>query len=458
MSGRLPLFFLTSVVLLLASCAGDRNAQRTPPPEWVNQRPISRMHYIGIGSAVNSPIPGEALRIAKERAAADLIGEIAVRIESSSLLENEDRNGRIRRDFNSTISSRSEERIAGYEVLGVYEGPEAIHVYYRLDKQRHAAARAARKQAAIEVALTEWASGQSDLEAGRVPNALEHWGTGILALEEFWNDINRADIDGQNVAVEPYLIRAMREAIRDLKIRPLVNRVVLSAQGDFRFPLGLHATLDGQNASGVPITYSYHNGTYRKRATEFTDDEGLIVALIERVETRRPDRDIVCTVDIDRLMNSAHLNPIVVELLGETFSPESRVDLDVEMPSVFLTQGAISTLSTPQHTPLFDAMRAVLLDSGCTLASPNETSDYLIEFNFRSEHRTPSGNYGQFHTAYVEGTLALKNRQGQIVHEVRIDRVKGVQLDSEAALLIALTNAAESIMKRHGRALLQGIL
>ena len=127
MTARLPLF-LASALLLLAGCTGGRNAKRTPPPEWVNQRPISRMHYIGIGSAVNTPIPGEALRIAKERAAADLIGEIAVRIESASLLESEDRNGRVREDFNSTISSRSDERIAGFEVLGVFEGPEATHV------------------------------------------------------------------------------------------------------------------------------------------------------------------------------------------------------------------------------------------------------------------------------------------------------------------------------------------
>ena len=137
MSGRFSLL-VVGAALLLAGCSGGRHAKRTPPPEWVNQRPISRTHYIGIGSAVNSPIPGEALRMAKERAAADLAGEIAVRVESASLLESEERNGQIREDFNSTISSRSEERIAGFEVMGVYEGETGTHVFYRLDKARHA--------------------------------------------------------------------------------------------------------------------------------------------------------------------------------------------------------------------------------------------------------------------------------------------------------------------------------
>ena len=455
MTARLPLF-LAGALLLLAGCTGGRNAKRTPPPEWVSQRPISRMHYIGIGSAVNTPIPGEALRIAKERAAADLIGEIAVRIESASLLESEDRNGRVREDFNSTISSRSNERIAGFEVLGVYEGSEATHVYYRLDKQRHAAARAARKQTATEVALSEWASGQSDLDAGRVPNALEHWATGILALEEFWNDVNRADIEGENVALEPHFIRAMREAIRNLDIRPSVDRVLLSARGGFQFPLGLHATLDGQSASGIPIAYHYHNGTYRKRATEFTDEEGLVVALIERVEATRPDRDIVCTVDAERLMDAAHLNPIVVELLGRHSVRKSG--------SNWTSKCRPSALFQPQFRPVRVKSHALggchaLGPSGCRLqlgtGGHGERLPHRIQPALGTPH--PVRHLWAIPPAYIEGTMTLSNRQGEVVEEIQLERVKGVQLDAEAALQLALSNAAEAVRKNHGRTQLRGM-
>ena len=181
---------------------------------------IWRLHYIGIGSAVNTPIPGEALRIAKERAAADLIGEIAVRIESTSLLESEERNGRVQQDYNNTITSRSDERIAGFQVLGVYEGSEATSTSTTgwTRNRYQGRAPAARRQAPSEVPSPEHEAGQSDLDAGRVPNALEHWGTGILALEEFWNDVNRADIEGENVSLEPHFIRAMREAIRNIDL------------------------------------------------------------------------------------------------------------------------------------------------------------------------------------------------------------------------------------------------
>ena len=57
----------------------------------------------------------------------------------------------------------------------------------------------------------------------------------------------------------------------------------------------------------------------------------------------------------------------------------------------------------------------------------------------------------------MEGALTLKNANGQVVEETRIDRVKGVQLDAEAALSLALSNAAEAIEKNHGPALLRGL-
>ena len=456
MSGRFSLL-VVGAALLLAGCSGARNAKRTPPPEWVSQRPISRTHYIGIGSAVNSPIPGEALRMAKERAAADLAGEIAVRVESASLLESEERNGQIREDFNSTISSRSEERIAGFEVMGVYEGETGTHVFYRLDKGRHAAAREARRQAAMDLAVQEWSAGQADAEAGRIAPALEHWGTGILALEEFWNEVNRAEVEGENVALESHLLRAMRETMRNLRVDPAVDQVVLSAQGGFQFPLGLHCTLDGRSVSGVPLGYAYHNGTYRKRATEFTDDEGMIVALLQRVDAQRPDRDVVCTLDVERLMDAAHLAPVVVDLIGDIARAEVRVPLDIEMPSVKLAPAPGSDLTAQQLRPLMEAMRKVLLDGGFDVAESAEDSDYWVEFNLRTERRTPTADLGQFHTAYLEGTLTLRKADGRLVEETRIDRVKGVQLNPEAALQLALSNAAETVEKKHGRALLDGM-
>ena len=201
---RIPVAISILVVAILSSgCSGRRGIEQTPPPGWVNERPVSSLYYIGIGSAAPNPIPGEALRTAKERAAADLAGEIALRVESTSLLESEERNGEVQQDYSNTITSRAEERIAGFQVVDVWQGTEGCFVYYRLEKSRYQAERNARRQDAIDMALLEHEAGKSDLAAGNLQGALNHWGAGVLGLEEFWNEVNRATLDGEEVSIEP---------------------------------------------------------------------------------------------------------------------------------------------------------------------------------------------------------------------------------------------------------------
>lgn len=445
------------IILMGTGCTGRRGMEQTPPPSWVEERPVSSLHYIGIGSATPNPIPGEALRTAKERAAADLVGEIALRVESTSLLESEERNGQVREDFTNTISSRAEERIAGFQVVDVWDGPQGTYVYYRLDKARYAAERQARREEAIDLALLEHEAGQEDLANGNIQGALDHWGAGVLGLEEFWNEVNRATIDGVEVSVEPHLLRAMREAVRNIDLNASMDVVSLSAKGDFRFPLGLHATLDGGNVRGLPLLYRYHNGTYMKKATEFTDDEGTVVALISDVDPARPDRNLTCTIDVDRLTRAAGLSSVLVELLGDLVVDVLTLPVEVEMPSVHIMPAANSQLDVEAHAGPIAALRSLLLDAGYIVVDAGADSDFSLAVDLRAERRTPSGDLGNFHTAYVQGGLVLRNASGNIIHQAVLDRVKGVQLDPATALTLALSNAAEALREKHGNDLIRAL-
>lgn len=441
----------------MAGCSGSKNLEGTAPPEWVSQRPIARSHYIGIGSAAPNAVPGEALKTAKKRAAADLAGEIALTVESASLLESEERNGHVKEEFTSTISSRATERIEGFEVVDVWEGPQGSFVYYRLDKARHAALRESRRQEAIRLAVEEGEAGQADLAAGRVPSALDHWSTGIMGLEEFWNEVNRGTVNGEEVHLEPHLIRAMREALRNLDIRSAMDRVDLTAQSGFKFPLGLHLTHFGTSVSGVPLAYRYHNGTYMKRATEFTDDEGTVVALIAGVDPNRPDPNFTCQPDAERLFKAAGIPDIVAELIGTVTLDRVDVPISVSMPSVGLQVDPASELNAGNHQGLMRSLRSSLVQRGYAVVSDGEDADFTLAIQLAVERRTPSGDIGNFHTAYVSGSLLLRNASGQLVKEVILQRVKGVQLSADAALQLALSNATKAVEEKHTTTLIKAM-
>lgn len=437
--------------LLLGGCAGKKGTEQLPPPEWIGQRPLSSSHYIGIGSATQSPVAGDALANAKKRAAADLASEIAVKVQSSSLLESAENNGTVSQRFSSSISSHAEERIAGFEVVDIWEGENQVHVFYRLNKARHAQAREARRNAAMESAVAEHEMGREARTQGQVQQALNHFGSGVMALEEFWNEVNRMELDGQMVTLEPHLLRTMRNMVLGVQLEGTVSTLDLSASNNFRFPLGLNATIDGTPATGLPLKYQYHNGTYTKRATEFTDEQGDVVALISGVSPERPNNTFSADLDADRLWKASNLDEVVVDLIGAVTTSTLRIPINVIMPAVHIAISSQSTVPASEQDGVLTALRNAMRTEGFNVLGPNEAADFDIEIDLRQDHRTSSEAYNQFHTVYMNGTVRTRNAAGVVTEEIVLDRTKGVQLNPESAMRLALSKTAEIIEKTVGK-------
>ncbi len=449
---NIPLAFCAGAIcIILSGCARNKGAEKLPPPEWMGQRPLSNSHYVGIGSAAQTAVSGDALANAKKRAAADLASEIAVKVESASLLESAENNGTVSQRFTSSISSHAEERIAGFEVVDIWENEERVHVFYRLNKARHAQAREARRNAAMESALAEYALGMEARAAGQVHQALNHFGTGVMALEEFWNEVNRTDIEGQLVTLEPHLLRTMRNTVLAIKLDGTVEAVDLNATNNFKYPLGIGATIDGHPAAGVPLKYQYHNGTYLKRATEFTDDAGAVVALISGVAADRPDPTLTVELDTDRLWKAANLDAVLVDLVGSVTTVSVRIPIGVSLPTLSVEMSGESTVPAAEQDGVLTALRNAMRQEGFTVLSTGEAADFNVEVDLRQDHRTPSEAYTQFHTVYINGAIRLRSSEGQLTEEIVLDRSKGVQLNPQSALKVALSKTADSIEKTAGK-------
>ena len=77
--------------LLLFCLLGNLEAQERP--DWVKQRPVSSMHYIGIACVSKSE--KDYMQKAKQQALNDLISEIKVNVVSTSLLHTLEENDRV---------------------------------------------------------------------------------------------------------------------------------------------------------------------------------------------------------------------------------------------------------------------------------------------------------------------------------------------------------------------------
>ena len=128
-----------------------------------------------------------------------------------------------------------------------------------------------------------------------------------------------------------------------------------------------------------------------------------------------------------------------------------RIPIVVEMPRVHVGRDPQSGIDADLLQAPLQAMRSVLMDEGYIIEDSAEASEFTILLNLRSEMRTPASNYGDFHTAYVEGAIVIRNANGTRIDEFRVDRTKGVQLNPEAALKLALSNTAQAIEKSIGK-------
>jgi len=303
----------------------------------------------------------------------------------------------------------------------------------------------------MEAAAAECVQGDAALGEGMLLAALSHWSRGIMMLEEFWNEVNRTTIDGAEVTLEPHMVSAIRNAIQAISIGSAVESVNLNAGNRFKFPLGLHATHFGSDMGGVPILYQYHIGTYRKSGTEFTTGEGLVVAVISGVEGQRTDPNLRATINLERLWKQSEVAPAVVALVGTPSTAAWSIPVTVTLPVVHIGAAPSETIGATLHQGPVQAMRSALIAAGFGIAESSEEADFAVMFNLRAEQRTPTGDYGNFHTAYVQGTVQIRRADGSLVSELVLERVKGVQMSPSAALLQAMENAAESVEKNLGK-------
>ena len=119
--------------------------------------------------------------------------------------------------------------------------------------------------------------------------------------------------------------------------------------------------------------------------------------------------------------------------------------VEVEMPSVQIVPASNSQLDEAHAG---SALRSLLLDR-YIVVDAGADSDFNLAVNLRAERRTPSGDLGNFHTAYVQGARFVQCI-GQHRPLSGPRPVKGVQLHPATALSLALSNAAEALREKHG--------
>ena len=428
-------------VLVAAGC-GVKKPAAVPLPVWASARPQLPGYYIGIASATKDQHPYDAMDAAKKRALADLATEIRVRVESNSALQTSQHNDLVSQQFRQNISSTSAENLEGYELVGSHEDGNEAWAYYRLSRATWERILAERRAAAAAVAGGFYTSGLSARSARDAVAAVDRCYRCLAALAPFAGEsMVWRDAGGAEVALDRACLDAVTSLLAGVALKPAASAVELVPAAGYRGSLDVQVFLDGAAAPNFPVVARYHRGTLPRRVELTTDANGVVSVPLDGFDPGTRATDLRIAVDLERLLPRAG-GGVDVPALRNLPPPEVTVPVRLVAPTVAIASTE-RAFGRPVRTPaLTEALRAALSERGCTLTEDVRTADLRISIDADTRE---AGSGSGFFTATLDATIVIRGADNAVVLQRNLDRVKGVQLNFEAASAEAYRKASQEL-------------
>ncbi len=206
---------------LLISCSSVKKQAELleqSKPEWLKERPVNAAYYYGIGIVAKVGAPALYEDKAKERALADIAGQINSTVKSEAILyQVEDKNG-VRDYLQNRIKSISSEYLEGYEYVEKWEDLSNVYVYYRLSKQKFLNIKESRKKEAFKLASEKYLAGMQQITQGNHVGAIEHFAVVIDALSGYLNESTTIDVEGKQTDLVSESINEISAIFKKLQI------------------------------------------------------------------------------------------------------------------------------------------------------------------------------------------------------------------------------------------------
>jgi hypothetical protein len=185
-------------ILLLAEVAFAQ------APEWVSSRPVNSTYYIGIAPASKNNTSYQ--QIARRNALDDLLSEIRVTVQSISILNQMDKNGTFKEEYQSIIKSSVADEIENLELVDTYEDGQNYWVYYRIPKEEYAAQKSRNREKAQKMALQFFEKAQNAEMAKNYVTAIDFYLQSLLAIKAYWGENIEVNYKGNSIflAIESY--------------------------------------------------------------------------------------------------------------------------------------------------------------------------------------------------------------------------------------------------------------
>ena len=224
-------------------------------PEWISNRPASDAHYIGIAPASKNNTSYR--KIAKRNALDDLLSEIRVTVQSVSILNQMDKNGTFKEEFESIIKSTVADEIENLELVDTYEDEEQYWVYYRISKEEYANQKLRNRARAQKLALQFFEKAQNAEGEKNYVTAIDFYLQSLLAIKAYWGENIEVDYQGKSIFLSIESYTQLQRLLDQINLLPEVSNIAFSSRTENKSLAIKVEDQDNNPVSKIPLQVAY---------------------------------------------------------------------------------------------------------------------------------------------------------------------------------------------------------
>jgi len=452
------IIFLSSTFLL--SCGSSKKVVETPPvvienpkPQWVNERPNSSTYYLGIGIGNKANTNIDYRQQAKKNALSDLASEISITINSNSFLFTMERDEGFSEEFKSSIKTEINENIEGYELVDSWEDEEVYMTYYRLSKAKYLQIKKEKKDKALRLSYDLFQKALAAEKIADIPGAMKLNTKAILALKEYWNDVNEYSLDGTTIFLDNEIFANMTRMLKGIKLTSLPKEIYLKYNNSYVDQMKIKSSYNGMPVTALPLNIEYHRlskyGSSKKKYKEskLSNEKGLATFTISSPFLFQKKQEVLVNVDVPKMLglqsSESKLMQSFIKGLPEV---KKYVPLNVLLPKIYILSDEKILGKDESSKTLLNTFKEVLVKRNYEVVSKKIRDGLTI---YIKSDTKGTATTSKFVAAYLNGQITVKdNANGKVLYSKSLINIKGVQLDEQKASLKAYEKTAELINKK----------
>ena len=427
--------------LLLFCLLGNLEAQECP--DWVKQRPVSSMHYIGIGCVSKSE--KDYMQKAKQQALNDLISEIKVNVASTSLLHTLEENDRVWSEYEESIRVEARESVENFKMRGSWQSDTEYWVYYELNKFDYEEMVERRREKAVREGFDYWWQGESSRNRGDLTIALACYLKGLEAIRPAINEDLICSVEGKDMDVGHELYNSLLNLFRGITIRTTPGTVEGRAFQGVDAPVSVYVEREGVPLRNVALSCQFVSGDGVLSKELVTDESGNADLYIRNITSKEPGQEIAIVLNeslFASLEKSVYKGMLksVLEVM-----PQGRVNVSVKNMSV----KAFLEVKDGADQVLKRVVSSLLTNSYFDLVESPSQADVLVlvKTEFRKGEEIPGEMYNL--TAYYTTVNIdiVNNRSNADILHYGIDEMRSLA-PAKNSLTAARNAAMTNVSKR----------